>query len=418
MPDPCYTPDEILQLTGAEEHLSECDRCRALYEHKRQFVGCLPKGVGVFEILKAEGKQRVHAQGLLAKLQTIAPAERYAFLQAENALTPATILVLCEHAKHFHFPSPNQAEEWLSLAVHIANTIDQQPNRLQHGFLWALGKLALAQSNLSMSRGRVQAYHQQVSKALEYFQAVDDEFQQALAARGFLFSLAKMGQTGKAIKTALGCLPVLRAYGAESERSWLWINLSLVLLAHGRQERAARVLDLLLQRMPPEDPHYPLVLHNRVLIFLERQDPKRAREALSQLRSVVNSRGLRLEEARSYILEGEINLLQEHSQDALATLAKARELLHGEQAAYDLALIAVYEARAYTLQGESAKSLEQLHEAILFFSREGFAADLVHALEVWEHALVHAENVARRASVAAFDSFRNLSRPLPAVLYA
>jgi len=146
---------------------------------------------------------------------------------------------------------------------------------------------------------------------------------------------------------------------------------------------------------------------------MEKRDFKRALKDLRAYRRLTEARDLGIEEARTFVIEGEIGLLQGQPGQALKNLRTAERLLKPLGALYDSALVDVYAAKALTALGKNEESLARLKPAIRFFSSEGYALELVHALELWERALSRASADPGPAALSAFDAFRNLHRIVP-----
>ncbi|HPR64240.1 MAG TPA: hypothetical protein PK014_08455, partial [Thermoanaerobaculia bacterium] len=149
----CYTIDELMDLTGNEKHLKDCETCNELYQD----------WCGFKETMRAEGamagdflrlfRQRREAAALVKEIQQN-KNENNALADAllERSLFPEMVIELCKQAHHAIYVNPNEAAEWL----HMANTVLEKIKRETYSteeLSWAEARYYVNLAGLNIVRG-------------------------------------------------------------------------------------------------------------------------------------------------------------------------------------------------------------------------------------------------------------------------
>jgi tetratricopeptide (TPR) repeat protein len=407
----CYSIDEILLMSEMDDHVRSCPKCLARFKRKEEYDGLIPQEQNKLHTILSTLKRERNLPTLQQELVALPEAQRFTFLQEKDAIVPGAVLIICKEAQRHHFISPKTSETWLLLARRILDELQKSPVQFRPSDLqWMEAKYLLNQGNLHMVRGNIQEAHKHLISAYQLLDSIGDEFQQTFVIRSLLFTLTKTGRVLEAESLGLKALATLRAYDSKMERYWLLNNLALVQLAMGKTDRAEKIILLVMKYVNQDDEYYNLVIHNHVLIQMEKNNYGQALQALFELRNISNKKNHVIEEVRTLIIQGEIHLLQGHNEEALEILSQAELIVKPLNILYDVALIQAYTAKALTALYKNQESIVLLQRAIAFFAREAYSLDLVQALELWEQAQQRSMKDLPTTARTAFDTLRNLHR--------
>jgi tetratricopeptide (TPR) repeat protein len=391
MRDTCYNRREILDLLGTEPHLQTCGACRGIFEQSRIFLKDFSDEVNALGPLMATMDRENGVKGIVEGLDAVPENERLAYIKEHKGMAPGMVLKLCDRSKKHLLISPNESERWLRLAGSVLAQVKQQGFFHPKDVQWVEAKYRVSMGSLAVIRGFIKQAHESYQQAHRMFAELGDDFQLALFALGFSFTLTKMGRALEAKQICLQSLAVLRAYGARKEYLYVMNNLAMVLCATSHRKRSERILTILLRALDEEDDYYVMIIHNLAWVHLENGRYQKALEFVEKMVEINRAKKIGTEEAES-------------------CLATASKLFEGTGSHLDLAVINVYEAKIQLELGNSAESLRCLHDAIAFFSSEGFVPDLIEALELWEKAQKTASGELSIFANQAFYKARTFNR--------
>ncbi len=414
MENACYKSDGILSLGGDEPHLKECPTCRDRFARRELFFRDLTAADQTMSFVARAHQATGQGREMVARLRSATREERSREVGALLSPHPALAVCFCDESKRLLFSSPNQAEEWLRLAETIFSKIEPPSDRWgKKDHAWTEAHLRAVRGNLHMFRGEIVLAHKEFEEAKVGFESLDDEFRMALLARSLGFTWTKLGQPLKAKEVCLQSLIILTAYGSIRERFSLMNNLALVLLTLSEHRKARALFDYLCASVPSDDPNLFTIHRNAILPLLERSEWKEAQAKLESMTALLESCDSDVEKGRTLRLMGEIHILEGHAEISLMELRQALDVFAPLNMGYESAQTAALLGKAYSDLKSYDKAQAHLKRALVFFSGQRFALDLVKTLEVWNSA-IERKDLSDRA-FHAIRSFDRISPPPPAI---
>lgn len=349
------------------------------------------------------------------RLASLDDCARWEAVSTASYPSTAMILHFLRTSRSELFNSPTQAQRWLDLARRI---LDQQEGesgrRRSPEHRWLEARLLQARAACLMIQGRLQAAHELYLAALRIFEALDDAVFAATVKRGLLFTYTQLGLQAEAVVLALEALAVFRRWHLRHDYLSAMNNLGLVVLSRGRLDRAEAIFLRLRRAASPEKHYFPCIMHNLVLVRMERGYLTEAMQDIGEFILLCRAADMRIEEARGHVMLGECLLLSNRPEEAVQTLTEARTVLAAARAGFDTALIDIYIAKGLTQLGRLSAALPLLRISAEYFRREGFVTALNDLLDVWMDALVGTGADARRPAEEAYAVARYFRRRLRA----
>lgn len=223
-----------------------------------------------------------------------------------------------------------------------------------------------------------------------------------------LFPLNFKLDFNKAFLLSLEALKIFKDYGAEREKLYLWNNIGLVYLKKNKVERAEKIYNILLRKLPKSDPYYALIYHNVLLVKIQKKEYEEVLIKISEFQKMAMESNLKVERGRSYIIEGEVNFFLKNYLKAIKSFKKAKKFLKGENLYFDEALIDIGIAKAYFELKMDEKSLVYLKKAHQFFSSEGFVEEIQETISLWEKGIKMKDENTFSISNLIFSKLLNL----------
>lgn len=350
----------------------------------------------------------------MERLRPLPDAERVREVRALPPTHPAFVVCFCEESKRLLYRSPNETEAWLRLAETAFSLIPPSPDRWdKKECSWAEARIWATHGNLLMFRGEIQKAHTEFQRAVQAFDAMDDEFQTGLAGRSLAFTWTKLGHPLKAKEECFRSLEILTDYGSVMDRFSLLNNLALVHLALSDHRKANALFDHLLVSVPPDHPYIHSIRRNAILPFVEMKDYDEARRRLEELTADLAGTDLDVEKALTQFMKGEILLLTSDPSRAESEFHCALGIFIREGLLYDEAETRAMLGKACFDLGRFEEARGQLQMALAFYAGQGFAVELVKTLEDWTAAVEHRDLADRAFHVVR--SFNRLTAPPPSL---
>jgi tetratricopeptide (TPR) repeat protein len=237
-----------------------------------------------------------------------------------------------------------------------------------------------------MIRGHIRQAHELFEEARQAYAEMGQQFQAALAARSLAFTLSMAGRPEEARSASVEALRVLIGYGARTECYLVLNNLALVWLVLAQVRKAERIFAHLVAHLDPTHPFFPLVARNSILPLMEQKRWEAALRRAESLDQEFETDPYPLEKARTGRLIGEILLLMDRPDEALAPLQRAADLLDSLEAGHDWAQATALLGQARLSIGQRREAEKLLGAALRYYAEGGFALDLLQLMEAWAEA--------------------------------
>ncbi len=326
----------------------------------------------------------------------------------------AMILHFLRRSRSELFNTPTQALRWLDLAQRLMERgADPRGDHLQLNHRWIEARLAHARAACFMIQGRLQSAHELYLSALRGFEALEDAVFAATVKRGLLFTLTQMGRQAEAVALGLEALAVFRRWHLKHDYLSTMNNLGLVELSRGRLDRAEAIFRRLRRAASPERHYFPYIFHNLVLVRMERGNLMEAMADIGEFIRLCRATENRIEEARGLFMLGECLLLLDRPEEAVQNLSEAKSMLTEARAAFDMALIQIYLAKALTLIGRPQDALPLIAASAEYLRREGYVTVLSKLLDTWVEALSDPDRKLDRSAEEAFTFARYYRHCIP-----
>lgn len=379
MPDHCFNDSELVVIPSDHPHLKNCPRCRKKMETLEPLRRIWHKETQRLQPFRELIEEEDTVKASINDLKELPREERLQTLKRWKKPTLSFILACIRQAYGNLHRDPRECQVWLQGAYKMFRRVHEKGE----DFLWVQGKYYLNLGSLKGLQGRLRECEKAYQKALALFQKLGDDYQVGKTLMGLAYVLVKKGLFRQALHVSLEALSIFKAYNDENFRLYLFNDIALIYWAMRRNLRAEAILDAILKFVKPSDRFFSMIMSNKALIALEKEDPLHALSLVDQaLRWALESDDsyeiARLSRQKSYIL---MKLGQ-----YLAALFLLDRVIEGFQKLgcyYDELISYLYRAMATIGYTKSPDAYMELYRLRGFFAEIGMDKAFLVLLDRW-----------------------------------